>query len=206
MLTIWGRTNSVNVKKVLWAVHELEVPHERIDAGGAFGLVNDAEYRAMNPNGLVPLLKDGDLVLWESNAILRYLCAKFGAGSLWAEDPAERAIGDKWMDWATSNLAGPYRDVFWNLVRMTPETRDDAAVERGRTACSALLARVDQALADKPYLSGETFRMGDIPLACFAYGWYEMPIERPHLPNLDAWYARVRERPAFATAVAVPLT
>ncbi|MEP9378212.1 glutathione S-transferase [Aquabacter sp. CN5-332] len=206
MLKIWGRTNSVNVKKVMWAVEELGIPYERTDAGGAFGLVNDDAYRAMNPNGLVPLIKDGDVVVWESNAIVRYLAAKHGAGTLWADDPAERAMGDKWMDWPTSSLAGPFRDVFWNMVRIAPQNRDNAAVEHGKAACGTLFSRVDRALADHPYLSGDTFRMGDIPLGCFAYGWFEMSIERPNLPHLSAWYDRISKRPAFQKAVALPLT
>ncbi len=206
MLKIWGRTNSVNVKKVMWAVEELGLPHERVDAGGAFGLVDLEAYRAMNPNGLVPLIKDGDLLMWESNAIVRYLCAKHDAGGLWAEDPALRAVGDKWMDWAPSTLASPFREVFWNLVRRTPETRDNELVERCLPICRTLFARVDQALAEQPYLSGDTFRMGDIPVGCFAYGWFELAIERPDLPHLAAWYARISARPAFKRAVALPLT
>lgn len=206
MLKLWGRSNSVNVKKAVWALEELGVPYERIDAGGAFGLVKEEPYLSRNPNGVVPLLQDGDLDLWESNAIVRYLAAKYGVGTLWAEDPAARAVGDKWMDWATTTLAGPFRDVFWNLVRMTPETRDDGAVASGLAACCAVLPRVETALAASPYLSGDTFRMGDIPLGCFAYGWYEMDIARPDLPHLAAWYARIKERPAFKAAVAIPLT
>lgn len=206
MITLWGRTNSTNVKKALWALEELGLPYERKEAGGAFGVVNDADYRAKNPNGLVPLLEDGDIVLWESNAIVRYLAARYGVGTLWAEDPVERAIGDKWMDWTTSSVAGPFRDVFWNMVRMKPEQRDMAAVEKGRDICCGLFERADAALAEAPYLSGNTFRMGDIPLGCFVYAWFEMSIERPNLPHLLAWYERISERPAYRTAVAIPLT
>lgn len=206
MMKLWGRANSTNVKKAMWALEELGLPYERLEAGGAFGVVNEAAYRAKNPNGLVPLLEDGDLVLWESNAIVRYLAARYGSGGLWAEDPALRAVGDKWMDWPTGVLASPFRDLFWNQVRMTPETRDGEAMERGRGICSGLFARVDGALAQSPYLSGDTFRMGDIPLGCFAYAWFEMSIERPNLPHLAAWYERIRTRPAFQKTVATPLT
>lgn len=206
MITLWGRTNSTNVKKALWALEELGLPYERREAGGAFGVVNDPEYRAKNPNGLVPLLEDGDCLLWESNAIVRYLAATHGVGTLWAEDPAERAIGDKWMDWTTSVIATPFRDLFWNMVRMTPETRDTAAMMRGLETCSTLFTRADAALADAPWLSGGSFRMGDIPLGCFAYAWFEMDIERPETPHLRAWYDRLLERPAYRKAVAIPLT
>ncbi len=107
MLKLWGRDNSTNVKKVLWCLEELDLPYTRIDAGGAFGVVGEAAYAAMNPNRLVPCLEDGDLVLWESNAIVRYLAARYGAGALWNETPAPRAQADKWMDWVTS--CWPYR-------------------------------------------------------------------------------------------------
>lgn len=206
MLKIWGRTNSVNVKKVLWCAEELGIDYERVDAGGVYGVVNDAAYRQMNPNGLVPCIQDGDLVLWESNAIVRYLCAKHGQGTLYDEDPKQRAVEDKWMDWTTSTLVVPFRAVFWNLVRTPAGQRDEAAIAKGLEECSALLPRVDRVLADQPYLSGNRFGMGDIPLGCFAYGWFEMPIERPKLPNLEAWYQRLTQRSAYREHVMIPLT
>nr|WP_297459625.1 glutathione S-transferase [uncultured Halomonas sp.] len=205
-MKIWGRTNSVNVKKALWCAEELGVDYERIDAGGKFGLVDDADFRRMNPNGLVPCIEDDGLILWESNTIVRYLCAKHGQGTLYAGDPAQRAAADKWMDWTTSTFVVPFRAVFWNLVRTPAGQRDDAAVEQGLKTCSELLPRVDRALAERPFLSGDRFGMGDIPLGCFAYGWFEMPIERPALPNLEAWYRRLAERPAYRKHVMIPLT
>lgn len=206
MLKIWGRANSTNVKKAVWCALELGLPFERIEAGGAFGVVNEDAYRAMNPNGLVPCIEDDGFILWESNAIVRYLSAKYGAGSLWHADPAVRAVGDKWMDWPTSTLAAPFRDLFWNTVRLGPDQRDTEAQEAGLAACATLFKRVEAELARMPYLSGETFAMGDIPLGCFIYAWFEMPIARPDLPHLRAWYDRLRVRPAFIEAVAIPLT
>lgn len=206
MLRIWGRTNSTNVKKALWCAEELGLSYEHIPAGGAYGVVNEAAYRALNPNGLVPMIEDDGLVLWESNAIVRYLAARYGEGTLYARDPGERAVGDKWMDWAATTVVLPFRDVFWNTVRLPPQERNAAAVESGLKSCGALLAIADAALAEKPYLSGERFGMGDIPLGCIIYGWYEMPITRPDLPNLAAWYARLQERPAYRKAVMLPLT
>jgi glutathione S-transferase len=137
---------------------------------------------------------------------VRYLAARHGAGTLWLEDPAIRAIGDKWMDWTSTSFAAPFRDVFWNLVRLSPEQRDMGAMEKGLAACTDLLARADVALAHHPYLSGNGFGMGDIPLGCFAYAWFEMPISRPPMPHLEAWYARLKERPAYRDAVMTPLT
>lgn len=122
MLKIWGRKNSSNVRKALWIAHELGLDFESIDAGGAFGVVNEPHYRALNPNGLVPMLEDGDLVLWESNTIVRYLCAEYGQPQGWyLDDPRQRALADKWMDWTTSSFAGPFRPLFWGLLR-TPRS------------------------------------------------------------------------------------
>ena len=206
MLKIWGRTNSNNVKKALWVAEEVGVPYENIPAGGAFGIVSDPAYRTMNPNGLVPTLEDGDLVLWESNTIVRYLASQYGRSTLWIDDAAARAKAEKWMDWTTSTLAIPFRDVFWNVVRLAPDKQDHTALEKGRHNCCGLFSIVDAALASQPYLSGDKFGIGDIPLGCFAYAWFEMTIERPDLPHLAAWYARLQERPAYQKAVMIPLT
>ncbi|GAC1033475.1 glutathione S-transferase [Pseudomonas sp. No.21] len=206
MLKIWGRKNSSNVRKALWAAEEAGIAFEAIDAGGAFGLVNDPEYRAKNPNGLVPLIEDGELVLWESNAIVRYLAARYAPGDLYPEDPALRAQGDKWMDWTTSAFAPVFRDLFWGTLRTPPAERDPARIATALARCSELLAMPERALAAQPFLSGERFAMGDIPLGSFIYAWFEMPIERPGLPALEAWYARLRERPAYRKAVMTALT
>ncbi|MBO0661612.1 glutathione S-transferase N-terminal domain-containing protein [Jiella sp. MQZ9-1] len=205
-MKIWGRINSSNVRKVLWCAEELGLSYERIDAGGAFGVVETPAYRALNPNGRVPTLEDGDLVLWESNAIVRYLANRYGKLPFTPTDPARLAAADKWMDWASTSLAAPFRDVFWNVVRMTPETRDDAAIENGIAGCSALLAIADAALAKSPYLSGEDLGIGDIPLGAVAYAWFEMPINRPDLPHLAAWYGRLKIRPAYQKSVMTALT
>ncbi|WHA42878.1 glutathione S-transferase [Agrobacterium larrymoorei] len=206
MLKIWGRINSTNVRKVLWIVEELDLVHQRIDAGGAFGLVNDPAYRAMNPNGLVPVIQDGDDVLWESNTIVRYLATRYGEGALNLTDPIARAQAEKWMDWATSALAGTFRDLFWGMVRTPEDQRDMAKINTAREAVGKLLRMPDEALAKQDYLSGDTFGIGDIPLGCFAYAWFEMPIERPALPNLEAWYQRLKGREAYQRAVMTPLT
>lgn len=206
MLKIWGRRNSTNVRKVLWCAEEIGIAREQLDAGGAFGLVNEAVYRALNPNGLVPMIEDDGLVLWESNAIVRYLAARYAAGSLYPESPVVRAEGDKWMDWATSSLATPFRDLFWGTLRTPPAERNQALIDAALTRCGELLAIPDRALAERPYLSGADFAMGDIPLGCFAYAWFEMPILRPELPNLEAWYQRLKARPAYRNAVMTALT
>jgi len=207
MLKIWGRKNSSNVRKALWIAEELGLPYEALDAGGAFGLVDGPEYRAKNPNGRVPMIEDGDFVLWESNAIVRYLAARHAPDSaLYPADAQQRAVADKWMDWATSTFAGPFRDVFWGVLRTPTEQQDWVKINGAVKTLQSLLVMVDEALAQQPYLSGAEFGMGDIPLGSFIYAWFEMPIERPSMPHLESWYERLKARPAYQTAVMTALT
>lgn len=205
MITIWGRANSANVKKVLWVAEELGVAYERIDAGGAFGGLDTPEYTAMNPNRMVPVVKDGDLVLFESNTIVRWLAAKYGVGRLWIADPDARARAEVWTDWQHS-FAHPFRDVIFGLLRTAPEKRDWPAIERGKAECARLFGIADAALATSPWLSGAEFGIGDVPLGCFAHVWLNLDIERPDHPALADWYARLLRRPAYAKLVATPLT
>lgn len=207
MLKVWGRKNSSNVRKVLWCAEELQLPYQAIDAGGAFGLVNEAQYRSKNPNGRVPMIEDGELVLWESNAIVRYLCAQYGGESPWFNaDAAARASADKWMDWTTSTLADPFKPLFWGVLRTPAEQQDWVQINAAFKAVVEVLAVANEALAQQPYLSGNEVGMGDIPLGCFIYAWFEMPIERPPMPHLEAWYERLKQRPAYRKAVMTALT
>jgi len=206
MLKIWGRINSVNVKKVLWAAEELGLAYERVDAGMQYGVVNTPEYRKLNPNGLVPTIEDDGFVLWESHAIVRYLGAKHGAGKLWPTDLRARADADRWMDWATATFAVPYRPVFWGMVRTPPEQRDMKAIEEGAKKCVELLGRVEPLLGRRPFLGGDAFTMGDIPLGCHIHPWLTMQIDRPVMPNIEAWYRRLCERPGYLKYVKLPLS
>ncbi|KAF1026939.1 MAG: Glutathione S-transferase GstB [Pseudomonas sp.] len=207
MLKIWGRKNSSNVKKALWCAEELGLAYEAIDAGGAFGVVDTPEYRARNPNGRVPMIEDGDFVLWESNTIVRYLSAKHAQDSSWyPRDLQARANAEKWMDWTTSTLADPFKPLFWGVLRTPPEKQNWDTIHAARQACIEVLKTADQALATQPYLSGNEIGMGDIPLGSFIYAWFEMPIERPAMPHLEAWYQRLRQRPAYQKAVMTALT
>ncbi|MBF33918.1 MAG: glutathione S-transferase [Hyphomonadaceae bacterium] len=205
-MKIWGRDNSTNVRKVRWCAEELGLQYEHVPAGGDFGLVSTPEFLALNPNGLIPCLQDGSLVLWESNAIVRYLARQYGDDEFAPADAGRWAAADKWMDWASLSFAGPFRDLFWNLVRRTPETRDGAAMQRGQEQCAELMKVADDALARQPWLSGETLGIGDIPLGCIAYAWFNMPIERPAMPALEAWYERLSQRQAYRKAVMTALT
>ncbi|MET0587628.1 MAG: glutathione S-transferase family protein [Novosphingobium sp.] len=203
MLTIWGRLNSHNVKKVAWFAEELGLEYRRIDVGGKFGM--DADYLAKNPNALIPTIEDGKIVLWESNAILRYLAAEHGGERWWPSNPAERAMGDRWMDWQ-GGYADAQRDAFLNLVRKSESERDPVAIERSVAASAKQLAVLDRYLGETPWLSGEEIGIGDIPMGVYAYTWFNLPITRPSLPNVERWYEQVRQRPGYAEQVAIPLT
>lgn len=207
MLKIWGRKNSSNVRKALWIAEELHLPYETVDAGGAFGLVDGPEYRAKNPNGRIPMIEDDGFVLWESNAIVRYLAGRYAPGSaLHPADPQQRAVADKWMDWTTSSFAEPFRHVFWGVLRTPAEQQDWVQINGAIKTVQSLLVIVDEALVEQPYLSGADFGMGDIPLGSFIYAWFEMPIERPSMPHLESWYERLKARPAYQAAVMTALT
>jgi glutathione S-transferase len=204
MLKIWGRTNSVNVKKALWCIEELSLPYERSEAGMQHGVVNTPEYRRMNPNGLVPTLDEDGFILWESHSIVRYLAAKHGKGVLWPMDERTRAVANQWMDWAFT-FQGAVRDSFWNLIRTPAEKRDAKAIEASRVKSGEMARILDAALADRMYVAG-AFSMGDIPIGCEVQRWMRLPIERPALPNVEAWFERLCARQAFKKNVDIPLT
>ena len=205
MLKIWGRVNSVNVKKALWCLEELKLPYQRVDAGMQFGVVDTPEYRRLNPNGVVPTIDDDGFVLWESHTIVRYLSMKHGRGTLWPADDRTWAEASKWMDWAFTFLAS-MRPVFWNLVRTPPEKRDMAAVEDGRKKCAQLAGMLDAALSGRRYVAGDGFTMGDIPVGCHMHLWLRLPLERPRHPNLEGWFARLLERPAYRKIVDIAIS
>ena len=206
MLKIWGRDNSVNVQKVLWCCEEIGVQYQRIDAGGTFGIVNTPQYRALNPNGLVPTIEDGPFVLWESNAVVRYLTAKHSAGKLWPEDLKVRAEADKWMDWTNTTFWPTFRPLFWNLVRTPVDQRDEKAMEESRLRSAEILGYLDAHLKNRAYVGGDELTMGDIPMGCAVWRWLSLSIERPELPNLQHWFGNLRQRPAYQNVVMLPLT
>ncbi|MBI3435503.1 MAG: glutathione S-transferase family protein [Proteobacteria bacterium] len=198
MLKIWGRTTSSNVQKVMWAIGELDLPHERIDVGGAFGRNREPAYLAMNPNGLVPTLEEDDgFVLWESNAILRYLAAKHRARALEPADLRARALADQWMDWQTSVMGVVITPVFWGLIRTPAEKRDHQAIEAGKIKTTEAAAMLDAQLGKTRYLAGDAFSYGDIPAAVMSYRYRQLVPERPKLANFERWYGEISQRPAF---------
>ena len=204
MLRVWGRVNSVNVKKALWCAEELGLKYERVDAGMQFGVTKTPEYLRMNPNSLVPTIEDDGFILWESHSIVRYLSAKYGKGVLWPMDERTRAVANQWMDWAFS-FQGSVRDAFWGLIRTPPEKRDAQAIEKARVKSGEMAGILNAALADRMYVAG-AFSMGDIPIGCEVQRWMRCPIERPKLPNVEAWFARLGQRAPFKKIVDIPLS
>jgi glutathione S-transferase len=206
MLKIWGRSTSSNVQKVLWCCAELGIPFERVDLGGPFGGNRDPEYLAMNPNGLVPTVKDDDLVMWESNTICRYLAVTRNGEHLYPRDPAARTHVERWMDWQLAVIGGPMGQLLFGLVRSTPETRDAGAIEAARRRALTAWTMVDDAVKDRPYLAGSELSLAEIVLGTQIYRWFTFPIERPELANLRAWYDRLRQRPGFKEHIEIPIT
>jgi glutathione S-transferase len=198
---VWGRATSSNVMKVLWGLGELGLPFERIDVGGTFGKTDTAEYRAMNPTGLVPTLQEGEFTLWESNAILRYLAGRHaGNTALWPADPHHRASIDRWMDAQQTIQNRPMSAVFWGLVRTPPDRRDLKAVEAAIAETSRAWRMIEPRLDQFGYVAGADFSLCDIPWGVHAHRWFGMDyqgLERPEIPALRAWYDRLCQRPAY---------
>jgi glutathione S-transferase len=209
MIKIWGRNNSVNVQKAMWAVGELKLAHTRIDVGGAFGKNKEAKYLAMNPNGLVPTLEEEDgFLLWESNSIVRYLAGKHDKeGVLEPKDFRQRAIAGQWMDWQLSVVAPAITPAFWGLIRTPPEKRDIAAITASQEKTTAAMQILDGRLGKTPFVAGPAFSYGDIPVGAMCYRYRQLVPGRPATPNLDRWYEAISSRKAFQDHVgSIPLS
>jgi len=196
MLKIWGRMSSINVKKVVWTAQELGLDFQRTEAGGLFGLVKTPEYMALNPNSLVPVIEDDGFVLWESNVIVRYLCARHSAGEMYPTDLRERFDAERWMDWQQTTLNPASRPGFLQLVRTPPEQRDAALLDESNTAVEALMAMLDAHLAQRHFMVGERFTVADIPVACEVHRWFGLPQPRQSRPHLERWYDSLCARQA----------
>jgi glutathione S-transferase len=205
MLRIWGRRDSFNLQKVMWCVGELGLAHERIDAAGAYGVTDTAAYLAMNPNGRVPTMDDDGFVLWESNAIARFLAAKHGLGSLCPKDPQARAEADRWMEWQSATVGAVMRPLIITMFRINAQDRDPATVDRQMAEAGRYWAMLDAHLAKSNFVVGESLTMGDIPMGTYAWRWFTMDADRPALVNLERWYARLRDRPAYRDHVMVTM-
>lgn len=198
MITVYGRATSSNVQIVMWAIGELGLEYERHDIGHVYGGTDTPEYRAMNPNGLVPVISDGGRVMWESSAILRYLAAKYGDAAFWPADPARRGPLDMWAEWMKTTFVPAFNlGVFWPMVRTPKAKRNEAAIAAAVEKVKPLARMLDQRIGDGPWLAGRDFTFADILTGHSLFRYYALPMERAETPSLDAYYARLRERPAF---------
>jgi glutathione S-transferase len=204
-LKVWGRKTSINVMKVLWACEELGLPYDRVDVGGSFGGTKEPAYLAMNPNARVPTLEDGAFTLWESNVCVRYLAHKFGDPGLWPEDSAVRWVAEQWMDWMQTTMQPDATPLFWQLIRTAPDKQDAEKIEAARKGCAASWAIVDDHLSRNRFMAGAEFTMGDIPLGCAVFRWFNFQIERPPLKHLEAWYQGLSKRPGYKQHVMNPM-
>lgn len=206
MLKIWGRMSSINVKKVVWTAQELGLDFQRTEAGGQFGVVKTPEYMQLNPNSLVPMIEDEGFVLWESNVIVRYLCARHSAGDMYPTDLHERFDAERWMDWQQTTLNPASRPGFVQLIRTPPEQRDAALVAHSNAAVEALMATLDAHLAQRYFMIGERFTVADIPLACEVHRWFGLPQPRQSRPNIERWYDSICARQASKGVLDLPLS
>ena len=204
-MKLYGRKSSINVMKAAWTLGELGIAAERIDEDGSVGSIDTPEYRAINPHAIVPTLDDDWVIVMQSNTIVRYLAAKYSDGDLWPADPAGRAEADRGMDWQATEVWFAMTPVFWGLVRTPPEKRDMAKIQAGIEGLAGNFTILNDHLAGRDYFAGDHFTMGDIPLGAACYRYYAMEIERPALPHVEAWYARLQERAPYREFVMLPL-
>jgi glutathione S-transferase len=205
MLTVWGRRSSFNLQKVMWLVGELAIEHRHIEAGGQFGGLDTPEFRAMNPHGRVPVIDDNGTVVWESHAILRYLAARYGRGSFWIDDAAERSRVDQWLDWSQTTLQPDFLiGIFWGFYRTPEPQRNLSAIKESINRCTRHFQLLDRLLSGQTFMLGNQLSLADIPIGTHLYRYFNLEIERPSLPNVDAWYRRLQDRAAYCTHVMVP--
>ena len=206
MLKIWGRISSINERKVVLTAQWLGIPFDRTDAGSEFGVVKTPEYLAMNPNALVPTIEDDGFRLWESNVVVRYLCARHSEGVLYPRELQARFDAERWMDWQQTTLNPAGRNAFVQLVRTASEQRDAKLIEQSIAATDRLLRMLDAHLARQPFMAGDSFTMADIPIACEMHRWRGTPVPQIELPHVDRWYAGIRVHPAARGVLDLPLS
>ncbi len=205
MITVWGRQSSSNVQAVMWCIGELDLSHQRIDAGFTYGVVDRPNYLAMNPNGTIPTIQDGTHApLWESGAILRYLASQYADEIFWPLDPSQRAGVDQWAEWAKVNIALKFTSpIFWKVVRTPKQRQDPRSIRKAVLDFESSLRIAEYRLEKYPYLAGRDFTLADIQFAHILYRYYDIDIERCTLPAVAEYYQTISQRSAYATHVAI---
>ena len=201
MLELWGRKNAYNVQKVTWMLAELGLEYVHHDVGSTAGDLDSVEFLALNPHARIPVLKDKDAIIWESNTIVRYLAASYAAGTLWSEDARQRSCAERWMDWELCKLQPDFIDLFWGYYRTPPDSRNHQTIAAAQQRCAQHFEQLDRLLESQPYLAGESFTMGDIPCAVGLYRYFNMGYEVDRPEHVLLWYQRLSQRSAFASTI-----
>lgn len=204
MIKIWGRRSAYNVQKALWTIGELNLPYEHINIGGNVGGLDQADFLVMNPHGRIPVLVDGGFTIWESNSIVRYLCATYSQNHLWAELPTRRSLAERWMDWELATFQPDFLDLFWGFYRTPEALRNDQNIQHSSERCQRHFNLLDAHLASQRFLAGDEFTMGDIPIATSLYRYFNMGIQTPEIPNVRRWYGELTKRRAYRENIMVP--
>jgi glutathione S-transferase len=206
-LHLWGRLNSINVQKVLWLCEDLKIPFDRTDAGMQYGVNKTEAYLQMNPNGLVPVINDNGLVLWESHAILRYLAKKYDTTDiLYPKSALQSAKVDQWLEWYNTTAWPVMRPLFWGWIRTKPEDRNKVELEKIRVQMSAALKIFDDQLKSAKWVTGDHFTIADLTLALIAFRWFNLPIEHEEYQHLSRWFKQVEQRPGYIKYSSAPLS
>lgn len=217
MLKLWGRPTSARTLKVLWALAEIGIEFDFILASGTmgpdgsvdkgntpYGVVDTAEYRAINPNGTVPTIDDAGFTLWESNSIVRYLAMKYAPDMMYGDDIETFALASRWMDWENNELLHGQHALVMQLIRLPENQRDPAEVEAARQDLIPKFQMIDDQLGRTRFIAGERFTMGDIPIGLRTHRWHLFDIERPPMANLARWYDEIRTHPGFKAWIEDP--
>jgi glutathione S-transferase len=204
MIELWGRKNAYNVQKVLWTLDELELDYSHHDIGSITGELETAEYLAINPHARIPTLVDSNHIVWESNSIVRYLAAEYGGGQIYAEQPLQRSLAERWMDWELSKLQPDFIDLFWGYYRKAENQRDNPAIQGSLTRCFEHFRLLDAHLENRKYLAGDDFSIADITCATSLYRYFTMGIEVEKPVQVMAWYQRLVARKAFQQNIMLP--
>jgi glutathione S-transferase len=204
MLTIYGNDHSSCVQKVLWAAEELQLPYTLVNKGGSYGGLDDPEYVKLNPNQLIPTVVDDGFVMWESSAILCYLAAKYGKGTLYPADDRQRGEAYRWVFWQTGTVRGSIMPLYMQWRVWKPSFRHLAELEQHRRSMEPIWRTIENQLAAHRWLAGPSFTMADIPMGIMAHWWYSFPIDHFDLPHMAAWHKRLLERPAFQKTIVEP--
>ncbi|MCP5038832.1 MAG: glutathione S-transferase [Rhodobacteraceae bacterium] len=205
MITVYGRATSSNVQAVMWGIDELGLAYERLDYGHKHGRLDDPEFRAMTPHGLVPAIRDGEAVVWESCAILRYLASQYGdGGAFWPGDPVARAGVDMWAEWGKTSFARAFTGpIFWARVRTAAKDRNKAALRAALTRFTGYLDVLDKQLEGRKYVTGADFTLADIVIGHVLYRYFDIDIPRREHPNVERYYAHLCDRQTYREHVMI---